>query len=69
MDTLRECKINRNGKLMFGCAEAVEDETSLWKEKENAEKIRATDFTDKSLSLIYHRKQKHSRSRAFENPC
>ena len=31
---------------MLSCAETVEDGTSLWKGKENAEKIRATDFTD-----------------------
>jgi len=33
--TLREDRINHNGKLMFSCAEAVEDGTSLWKGKEN----------------------------------
>ena len=33
--TLREYGIDRNEKLMFCCAEAVDDETSLWKQKEN----------------------------------
>jgi hypothetical protein len=46
VSTLRERRINRNGKLMLSCAETVEDRTSLWKGKENAEEIRATDFTD-----------------------
>jgi hypothetical protein len=31
---------------MLSCAETVEDGISLWKEKENVEGIRATDFTD-----------------------
>jgi len=38
-NTLREWRINRNEKLMCGCAETVEDGTSLWKEKEKTEKI------------------------------
>jgi len=44
VSTLRECRIKRNGKLMFSCAETVEDRTSLWKEKEKAEEILATDL-------------------------
>jgi hypothetical protein len=39
--TLRECENDRNGKLMLSCAETVEDETCLWKDKEKAEEIRA----------------------------
>jgi len=35
VSTLREYRIMRNGKLTLSCAEAVEDETSLWKGKEN----------------------------------
>jgi hypothetical protein len=34
VSTVREFGIMRNGKLVLACAEAVEDETSLWKEKE-----------------------------------
>ena len=39
VSTVREGEIYRNGKLMLSCAETVEDGTSLWKEKENTEKI------------------------------
>ena len=39
--TLREDRIDRNGKLMLRCAETVEDGTSLWKAMENAVEIRA----------------------------
>ena len=35
--TLSESQINRNGKLMWSCAETVEDKTCLWKGKEKAE--------------------------------
>jgi hypothetical protein len=37
--TLRSGRINRNEKLLLSCAETVEDGTSLWKGKENPERI------------------------------
>lgn len=37
--------IMRNGKLVFACAETVEDETSLWKGKEKWEEIPDHGFT------------------------
>jgi len=36
---LREYEILRNGKLILSCAEAVEDRSSLWKQKEKVEEI------------------------------
>jgi len=36
--TLLECTNPRNKRFQFCCAEAVEDESSLWKEKEKQEK-------------------------------
>jgi hypothetical protein len=47
----------RNGKLMLACAEAVEDETSLWKEKEKAEKIPGHGFTRIDPKSLYHQKK------------
>jgi hypothetical protein len=38
----------RNGKLTLSCAEAVEDETSLWKGKENEAVNLTSDPTSKS---------------------
>jgi hypothetical protein len=47
VSTLREYGLMRNGKLMLACAETVEDETSLWKEKEKeVENLHAADFTE-----------------------
>jgi hypothetical protein len=37
VSTLREYQLTRNGKLTLSCAKTVDDETSLWKEKENRE--------------------------------
>jgi len=68
----------RNGKWRFGCAEAVEDETSLWKGEEKWGEIPGYGFTrmntDKFFSLLLVgsllsyastlRKQKADRSRA-----
>jgi hypothetical protein len=46
----------RNGKWRFSCAEAVEDETSLWKGEEKWEEIPGYGFarmnTDKFFSLL-----------------
>jgi hypothetical protein len=54
--TVRDFGIMRNGKLMLACAEAVEDETSLWKGKEKWEEIPDNGFTrmstDKSFSAF-----------------
>lgn len=41
VSTLREYQLTRNGKLTLSCAKTVDDETSLWKEKENREDIPA----------------------------
>jgi hypothetical protein len=37
--TLLEPGIHGNRKPMLGCAQAVDDENSLWKEKEKKEKV------------------------------
>jgi hypothetical protein len=50
--TLSESRINRNRKLMLSCAEAVEEETCLWKGKEKAERIPGHGFTRINLFLF-----------------
>ena len=37
--TLLECGNRRNKRFYFSCAETVEDESSLWKDKEKSEQI------------------------------
>jgi hypothetical protein len=44
----------RNGKWRFSCAEAVEDETSLWKGEEKAVKIPGRGFAPMTRIDLFH---------------
>ena len=68
--TLSESRFNRNRKLMWSCAETVEDETSLWKGKEKMKKIPGHGFTriKTDRSLRSGKEKGHDRSRT-PNPC
>ena len=63
--TLREYEINRNGKLILSCAEAVEDESSLWKGKEKVEEIPGHGFTRMSTDKSFRFCSRHCSLRFY----
>jgi hypothetical protein len=62
LSTLLDYANERNEKTMFSCAKTVEDGTSLWKEKEKAEKILTTDLGPEKCPQMFS-------SGATKQPC
>jgi hypothetical protein len=64
VSTLLDVRNSGNRKCGLGCAEAVEDEYSLWKEEEKTGKFPATDYADEHRSNSFDLQQRKGTTEA-----